>query len=70
MLRDYVRYGRRRTGQMSTTVKVLIVIMLLMIAAVLVLSPARSTLFQLGNSAQNSTSETFKGIGDLISGIG
>lgn len=60
---------RRRVGAMSTTVKLLLVIMLLMVVAVLVLSPARETLLGLGESASNSTAESFIGIGDLIDDI-
>lgn len=51
---------------MSTTVKLLLVIMLLMVAAVLLLTPTRQTLLGLGESASNSTAESFAGIGDLI----
>ncbi len=56
----------RRKGAMSTTVKLLLVIMLLMVAAVLLLTPTRQTLLGLGESASNSTAESFAGIGDLI----
>jgi len=51
---------------MSTTVKILLVIMLLMVAAVLLISPARETLLGLGENAANSTGESFMGINDLI----